>query len=160
MTVRGTAQARPASGQGPRALLGGGRLPRGLHPVAWWIWALALAVAASRTTNPLLLLLIFGVLGLVVARRRGDAPWARGYRFYLAMALAVIVIRVVFRIVFESGITPGDQIRMEVDVVSFRSRAGKMAGKAFIDGKLACEATLTCMVVPRKAEASAAEAAQ
>jgi energy-coupling factor transport system permease protein len=91
-------------------LAGGGRLPRQLHPVAWWIWALALAVAASRTTNPLLLLLVLAVLGLVVALRRGDAPWARGYRFYLLMALTVIVIRVVFRIVFESGVTPGDHI--------------------------------------------------
>ena len=91
-------------------LLGRGRLPRALHPVAWWIWALALAAAASRTTNPLLLLLILAVLGLVVTLRRSDAPWARGYRFYLAMALSVIVIRVVFRIVFESGTTPGDQI--------------------------------------------------
>lgn len=86
------------------------RLPRALHPVAWWIWALSLAVAASRTTNPLLLLLILATLGLVVALRRGDAPWARGYRFYLMMALTVIVIRIVFRVVFESGLTPGDQI--------------------------------------------------
>jgi len=73
---------------------------------------------------------------------------------------------------FRRSITPGDQIRMEVDVVSFRSRAGKMAGKAYVDGKLACEATLTCMVVPRaaeskseskqeaKAEANSAEAVQ
>jgi len=69
---------------------------------------------------------------------------------------------------FRRSITPGDQIRIEVDVVSFRTRAGKMAGKAYIDGKLACEATLTCMIVPRaaeskseaKAEAGAAEAAQ
>jgi energy-coupling factor transport system permease protein len=91
-------------------LPGGGRLPRALHPVAWWIWALALAVAASRTTNPLLLLLILAVLGLVVALRRGDAPWARGYRFYLVMALTVVVIRVIFRMVFETGVTPGDQI--------------------------------------------------
>jgi energy-coupling factor transport system permease protein len=86
------------------------RLPRALHPVAWWVWALALAVAASRTTNPLLLLLILAVLGLVVALRHGDAPWARGYRFYLVMALTVIVIRVVFRVIFESGVTPGDTI--------------------------------------------------
>jgi 3-hydroxyacyl-[acyl-carrier-protein] dehydratase len=50
---------------------------------------------------------------------------------------------------FRRSITPGDQIRIEVDVVSFRSRAGKMAGKAYIDGRLACEATLTCMIVPR-----------
>ena len=27
-------------------------LPRDLHPVAWWGWALGLAVAASSTTNP------------------------------------------------------------------------------------------------------------
>jgi 3-hydroxyacyl-[acyl-carrier-protein] dehydratase len=54
---------------------------------------------------------------------------------------------------FRRSVTPGDQIRIEVDVVSFRSRAGKMAGKAFVDGKLACEATLTCMVVPRAQEA-------
>ncbi len=78
--------------------------------MAWWIWALALAVAASRTTNPLLLLLILAVLGLAVTLRRSDAPWARGYRFYLVMALVVVLIRIVFRIVFESGITPGDQI--------------------------------------------------
>jgi energy-coupling factor transport system permease protein len=97
-----------------RGRLGGsraaGRLPRGLHPVAWWIWALALAVAASRTSNPLLLLLIFAVLGLTVALRRTDAPWARGYRFYLVMALSVIVIRVAFRIIFNSGAAPGTLI--------------------------------------------------
>jgi energy-coupling factor transport system permease protein len=105
--------SRPA-GQARRhqraALPGAGRLPRLLHPVAWWIWALALAVAASRTTNPLLLLLILAVLGIVVALRRGDAPWARGYRYYLVMALAVIVIRVIFRVIFESGVAPGDHI--------------------------------------------------
>lgn len=50
---------------------------------------------------------------------------------------------------FRKAITPGDQIRIEVDVLSFRPRAGKMQGKAYIDGKLACEATLTCAVVPR-----------
>ena len=53
---------------------------------------------------------------------------------------------------FRRSVTPGDQIRIEVDVVSFRSRAGKMEGKAYVDGKLACEATLTCMVVPRVQE--------
>ena len=51
---------------------------------------------------------------------------------------------------FRRPITPGDQLRLEVDVVSFRSRGGRMEGKAFVDGKLACEATLTCAVVPRR----------
>src|ERR1700683_776680 len=53
---------------------------------------------------------------------------------------------------FRRSITPGDQLRIEVNVVSFRPRAGKMEGKAYIDGKLACEATLTCMIVPRRPE--------
>jgi energy-coupling factor transport system permease protein len=85
-------------------------LPRALHPVAWWVWAIALATAASRTSNPLLLLLIFAVLGLAVTTRRSQAPWARGYRFYLMLALTVIAIRVVFRVVFDSAVTPGDLI--------------------------------------------------
>jgi 3-hydroxyacyl-[acyl-carrier-protein] dehydratase len=54
---------------------------------------------------------------------------------------------------FRRSVTPGDQIRIEVDVVNFRPRFGKMEGKAFVDNKLACEATLTCMIVPRAPEA-------
>jgi 3-hydroxyacyl-[acyl-carrier-protein] dehydratase len=50
---------------------------------------------------------------------------------------------------FRRPITPGDQLRLEIEVLSFRSRGGRMSGKAFVDGKLACEATLTCAVVPR-----------
>jgi 3-hydroxyacyl-[acyl-carrier-protein] dehydratase len=60
---------------------------------------------------------------------------------------------------FRRSVVPGDQLRIEVDVLSFRPRAGRMEGKAFVDGKLACEATLTCMMVPRAPakEAGAAE---
>jgi 3-hydroxyacyl-[acyl-carrier-protein] dehydratase len=50
---------------------------------------------------------------------------------------------------FRRSVTPGDQLRLEIDVLSFRPRAGRMEGKAYVDGKLACQATLTCMVVPR-----------
>jgi energy-coupling factor transport system permease protein len=97
-----------------RAALAERRLPRALHPVAWWVWALALATAASRTTNPLLLALVFAVLGLVVASRRTDAPWARAYRYYLLLAVTVIAIRVLFRAVFASGITPTDHVLFRV----------------------------------------------
>jgi len=60
---------------------------------------------------------------------------------------------------FRRSITPGDQLRIEVDVLSFRPRQGRMEGKAYVDGKLACEATLTCMVVPRAARQSRSKAA-
>ncbi len=61
---------------------------------------------------------------------------------------------------FRRPITPGDQLRLEIDVISFRSRGGRMEGKAYVDGKLACEATLTCAVVPRQKKATAAAEGQ
>jgi energy-coupling factor transport system permease protein len=81
------------------------RLPRALHPGAWWLWALGLATAASRTTNPLLLALIIAVAGLVVASRRGDAPWAFAFKFYLWAGLLVALSRVLFRVLFGGGET-------------------------------------------------------
>ncbi|HEU5266365.1 MAG TPA: hypothetical protein VFU35_06675, partial [Jatrophihabitans sp.] len=57
------------------------RVPRALHPIAWWVWALGLVVAVTRTTNPLLLILVLAVLAFVVAQRRGDAPWARAFKY-------------------------------------------------------------------------------
>ncbi|MEV4434592.1 CbiQ family ECF transporter T component [Streptomyces sp. NPDC049555] len=77
-----------------------------LHPGAWWVWALGLATAASRTTNPLLLGLLVAVAGYVVAVRRTDAPWARSYGAFLRIGLAVVVIRLVFAVVLGSPI-PG-----------------------------------------------------
>lgn len=78
-------------------------LPRALHPVAWWIWALALATVASRTTNPLLLAVLLAVVGYVVVARRGDAPWARSFSTYLLLGLVVIGIRVVLNALLGAG---------------------------------------------------------
>jgi len=84
-----------------------GRLPRTLHPIAWWLWAIGLATAVSRTTNPLLLALALAVLAVVVSSRRSEAPWARAFKYYLGMALVVIAIRVVFRSVFGGDVGIG-----------------------------------------------------
>ncbi|GAB3087310.1 energy-coupling factor transporter transmembrane component T [Nocardioides zeae] len=80
--------------------LAGNLLPRDLHPLAWWVWALGLAVAASRTTNPWLLLLVTAVVVHVVVSRRSDAPWALAFRMYVYLGLTIIAIRVFFRFVF------------------------------------------------------------
>ena len=48
---------------------------------------------------------------------------------------------------FRRPVLPGDQLRLEIDVIVWRSTAGKMEGKAFVDGKLACEASISCAVV-------------
>ena len=80
------------------------RLPRLLHPGAWWLWAAGLAVAASRTTNPILLLLIVAVAGYVVSARRSPSPWARSFSVFLKLGLIVIAIRVVFQAIVAAPI--------------------------------------------------------
>lgn len=76
---------------GPRRLL---------HPGAWWLWATALAAAALRTTDPLLLGLILVVVAYVVVARRTDAPWARSFGSFLRLGAFVIAVRVVFQMLF------------------------------------------------------------
>ncbi|HXB62354.1 MAG TPA: 3-hydroxyacyl-ACP dehydratase FabZ [Acidobacteriaceae bacterium] len=58
---------------------------------------------------------------------------------------------------FRRPVTPGDQVRFEVDVLLWRSRGVKMQGKAFVDGKLVCEAIVMCQLVPRQRNTEAAE---
>ncbi|WP_425543617.1 energy-coupling factor transporter transmembrane component T [Streptomyces luteireticuli] len=78
-----------------------------LHAGAWWIWALGLAAAASRTTNPLLLALLVAVAGYVVAARRtATGPRSRSYAAFLKLGLAVIAMRLVFAVLLGSPI-PG-----------------------------------------------------
>jgi len=50
---------------------------------------------------------------------------------------------------FRRPVTPGDQLRIEVTVLNWRSRAVKMGGTITVDGKLVCDATVMCQVVPR-----------
>ncbi|HUX44291.1 MAG TPA: 3-hydroxyacyl-ACP dehydratase FabZ [Terracidiphilus sp.] len=75
----------------------------------------------------------------------------------------LVVFTGIERAKFRRPVTPGDQLRIEVEVLSMRTRAGRIHGRAMVDGKLACEATLTCQVVPRvreqraQSEAAAAE---
>lgn len=81
-------------------------IPRPLHPGAWWLWALALAAAAIRTSNPLLLLLIAAVAWVVVVSRRVEAPWARSFGSFVKLGLWVIAIRLVLQALFAPRI-PG-----------------------------------------------------
>lgn len=76
--------------------------PRVLHPGAWWLWALGLAAAATRTTNPVPLVLIIAVTWFVVTARRGDTPWASSYGLFFRLALIVIAIHVFFQALLSS----------------------------------------------------------
>lgn len=112
MTRDGTAGG--ASTRPPR-VVGATRLPRSLHPGAWWVWALCLAVAASRTTNPLLLALLVAVTAFVVAARRDASPWGRSYRMYLALGAVVVLARVVLHVLVGFGY--GDHVLLRLPEV-------------------------------------------
>jgi len=59
---------------------------------------------------------------------------------------------------FRRQVTPGDQLRIEVKVLAFKMRLGRMEALAYVGEKLACEAILTCQIVPKRREAAAAPA--
>ncbi|GLY24600.1 energy-coupling factor transporter transmembrane component T [Micromonospora sp. NBRC 101691] len=103
MTDHATVTGAPTPVAVPHVSAPASRLPRTLHPGAWWLWALGLATAASHTTNPLPLALLIGTAAFVVVRRRSDAPWAMAFRMYLLLGTVIIAMRVVFRIVFGGG---------------------------------------------------------
>lgn len=77
-----------------------------IHPVAWWIWALGMAAAANRTTNPEVLGLLLAVAGYVVATCRSREPWtagrAGGFGSFLRLGLAVIGMRTLFHVALGS----------------------------------------------------------
>ena len=50
---------------------------------------------------------------------------------------------------FRRPVIPGDQLRVEVNVLSWRSNFCKLEGKASVDGQLAAEATLMCKMMDR-----------
>ncbi|WP_435808189.1 energy-coupling factor transporter transmembrane component T [Streptomyces antibioticus] len=97
-TLRGPVRREPVRAQGTP-----------LHPAAWWVWALALGTAATRTTNPLLLALLLATSAYVVTTCRPQTPWARSYSAFLKLALAVLVIRLVFVVALGSPV-PGTHV--------------------------------------------------
>ena len=50
---------------------------------------------------------------------------------------------------FRSPVTPGDQLRLELDVLRRRAGIIKMKGRAFVGERLAAEAVLMCSVADR-----------
>ena len=50
---------------------------------------------------------------------------------------------------FRRPVVPGDQVRIEVEVKSWRMNAVRMEGKAFVGEKRVAEATVTCQLIAR-----------
>jgi 3-hydroxyacyl-[acyl-carrier-protein] dehydratase len=52
---------------------------------------------------------------------------------------------------FRRPVVPGDQLRIEIDVLRWRGDFCKIAGRATVDGQLATEAILMCKMIDRDA---------
>ncbi len=111
-------------------------LRRYLHPGAWWVWALGLAVAVSFTTNPLLLGIALAAACLVVASRRGDSPWARAFRLYLLLGGVIVVMRLVLYVLV--GVKFGEHVLLTLPEVDLPSWAAgiSLGGTVYLEGLL------------------------
>ena len=50
---------------------------------------------------------------------------------------------------FRRPVVPGDQLRLEIDILNLRSNFCRLQAKALVDGKLAAEAVLSSAMVSR-----------
>jgi len=113
------------------------RLPRLLHPVAWWAWAIGLAMAASRTTNPFLLAVVVVVAGYVVAARR-ELGAASPFGAFLRLGLFIITFRVLFVALLGGGV-PGATVLVNLPQIPLPTGSSgvRLGGPVTLEGVLA-----------------------
>ena len=128
------------------------RLPRLLHPAAWWAWAIGLAMAANRTTNPLLLALVVVVAAYVVSARR-ELGAASPFGAFLRLGLLAITLRVVLQALLGGG-APGATVLFTLPEIPLPSASSgvRLGGPVTLEGLLAAAyegarlaAVLTCI---------------
>ena len=61
----------------------------------------------------------------------------------------VIFFMTIDKVKFRRPVIPGDQLRMEIEVLMFRRKICKLKGKAYVDGQLAASAEFASMLVKR-----------
>ncbi|MFN8096887.1 MAG: energy-coupling factor transporter transmembrane component T [Dermatophilaceae bacterium] len=111
-------------------------MTRQLHPVAWWLWAIGLAVAAAMTTNPLLLGLILIVVTFVVLARRDGSPWGRAFRLYAVLGTVIVLARIVLHTLV--GLKFGTILLLPLPEATLPSWAAgiQLGGHVYLEGLL------------------------
>jgi 3-hydroxyacyl-[acyl-carrier-protein] dehydratase len=54
---------------------------------------------------------------------------------------------------FRRVVRPGDQMRIEVDFITMKTKVVRFKGRILVDGELASEAELMCMITDQKVSA-------
>ena len=107
-----------------------------LHPMAWWVWALGLALATTRTEDPWSVGLIVVAAVAVVFSRRDASPWARAFPAYLVLGAVIVMVRVVFHVLV--GIKTGQPIILALPRLPLPQWAGgiQLLGPISVPGLL------------------------
>jgi energy-coupling factor transport system permease protein len=100
-------------------------IARKIHPATWWLLAIVLAVVASTATALWQTALIAALSISLILLFREAAPWARSLGFYLSLAAAVILIRIVFRIVFSFS-ADGDTVLFHLPALELNLGLGEI----------------------------------
>ena len=92
---------------------------------------------------------------------------AAGFLIYMAQVGGVLALKTtqditnpavyltgVDKAKFRKPVVPGDQLRIEVEVLKHKKPFWKMQGKVFVESALACEAEMTALVHVEEAESS------
>lgn len=93
-----------------------------LHPMAWWVWALGLALATTRTEDPWSVALIVAAAVAVVFCCRDGSPWARAFPAYLVLGAVIVLIRVGFYVLV--GIKTGAPVLLALPRIPLPDWAG------------------------------------
>ncbi|MEO6942952.1 MAG: CbiQ family ECF transporter T component [Terrimesophilobacter sp.] len=76
--------------------------------MAWWVWALGIAVATTRSPGIVSTMILITALVVVVASCHERSAFSRAFPAYLALAAGVVIIRVVFYVLV--GIKVGTDV--------------------------------------------------
>ena len=71
-----------------------------IHPATWWFLGAAFALISGSASGLLIPGIVIALSVILILSFRQNATWARSLRFYLLIAGAVILIRLLFRILF------------------------------------------------------------
>jgi energy-coupling factor transport system permease protein len=114
------------------------------HAVAWWLWALGLAVVAVKLSNPVPMVALGTVMFCVGYLRQSPAAWGRSLMLFVKIGALVILMRLIFQMLFGERI-PGHTL-FAIPSVALPSWAAGVS----IGGPVTAESLITAGIVGLK----------
>jgi len=103
-----------------------------LNPKTWWLVSIAMIIASTASRNGWVLaslgFISFGVVLVAALRQNGETKSAqlRALRFYVQVAAAVFIIRVLFRVVFNLGVDSSQTALFELPRLAINLGIGEV----------------------------------